>query len=181
MQEYVHRHRGNVAAHSCSGGNVNGVADRCGDNFGIYCGSVEDVDYFLDKVQALHTYVVKSAQEGAYKGCARSCGKKRLCGGKYQGNIGLYALCGKLLAGLQALLAHRELDNDVLVDCGKGKGFLYHFIRFKGNNLGGDRAVYDLGDLGNYLLKVTSFLGDKGMSATLAVSINSFIFFSLVP
>ena len=123
---------------------------------------IEDLNDLLNELQTLHADIIKSAQERRYKGCTCICRKHSLCSREDQGNIGLNSLCGKHFAGFKTLLAHGELDNDVLMYCCKGESLLNHFLSLKRDDLGRDRTVNYGSNLLYDLFKNSSFLGNKG-------------------
>ena len=81
LEKYVHRNGCNITSESCRLCNVHRVTDRCGNDLCFNALCIEYVNDLFDKVHAFHAYIVKSAEERAYKCCSCSCGEKRLSGG----------------------------------------------------------------------------------------------------
>jgi hypothetical protein len=95
------------------------------------------------------------------------------------------------LRRLEAVLGHRQLHHDVLVDLREVLALYNHLVRLETHGLGADGTVHDRTDLADRLSEVPSLLGDERrvrrdgvhdlklaaslISFTFAISIKNFI------
>ena len=155
---------GDVGAGEGAFGDVHGVADAGGDDFGLDAVGVEDLGDFGDEVGAADADVVEAADEGADEGSAGSGREERLIGREDEGHVDFDAFGGQGVTSLEAFHRHRNLDDHVLVDAGDFAAFADHAFSIGGGrfDFAADGAVDDGCDFGYDLFEVAAFFGDEG-------------------
>lgn len=152
---------GDISAGEGAVEHVVGVADARGEDFCIESVVVVDLADVADELHAVFADIIETTDEGADEERTRLGHHHRLQGLEAKSHVGLHAFIGQSFAGLQAGKGDREFDDDVVGDFETLAGLFHHAIEINGDDLGADRAGYDLANLGEALAVIDAFLGDE--------------------
>ena len=165
LHQYLIRNGGDVCTGLRALDDVHGMTNRCADYLGldlrIHFKNLHDI---LNEGHAVCGDVIQSSQEGRNVGGTGSGCQKRLGCGEDQCHIGVDALLGKHLHGLQSLGSHGNLNNHVGMDLRNLSALCDHALSGCGAGLylAGDGTVNDVGDLLQGLHVVSALFGNEG-------------------
>ena len=139
------------------------AADGGGDDLGRIAKVALQGDDLLDELCGIPAVVVKPSQERGKIGGMAFHGKKGLGGREAEGDVGRDVFLVKGVCHLESLDGHRKLDDDVArLDGIELMGLGEHAFTVLGRDLGGDRAIDELGDMLDDFLLAETFLRDQG-------------------
>src|SRR5664280_994218 len=146
LLEDLERQRGDVRSGHGGLGHVQWVPDRGGQDLTLDVVEREDLGQLADDRHAVLVDVVQAAHERRDDARAGLGGEEALVGAEYERAVGLDALFGEARDGLQAVLAHRDLDHDVRGKLGEVAPLGQHSLHVVRDDFGRDRAGGDLAD-----------------------------------
>ncbi len=140
---------------------VEGAADRCGDDLACEGVVVEDGPDLLHEIHPHVAHVVQAPHEGGDEGRPGLGGQESLGGREDEGHVGPDPLLLEGVGGLEALGRHGDLDDHILVDGRQWLGLGDHSRRVRRDHLRGNGTVHDGAYLLNHVLEPPPALSDE--------------------